>query len=53
MTWKQYAEAGVNYARRNLLRDKSVPEYKPDFAACVDHFVIHAGESMRDALAAL
>jgi hypothetical protein len=46
MNWKQCAEAGISYVKRNYLGDKSVPEYRPDFAQCVDHFVIHAGGSV-------
>ncbi len=43
MTWGQYGEAAVHETRRRLL-GAPLPPYRPDLTACLDHFVIHAGE---------
>ncbi|GAX73324.1 hypothetical protein CEUSTIGMA_g778.t1 [Chlamydomonas eustigma] len=46
MTWQQYGEALYNMAQRNVLGNKEVPDYVPDFTKCISHFAIHAGKVM-------
>jgi hypothetical protein len=42
LTWGQWGEAAVNVAQKTLL-GADIPEYRPDYTRCIDHFAIHAG----------
>eukprot|EP00877_Chromochloris_zofingiensis_P011289 jgi/Chrzof1/6413/Cz18g09230.t1_LCKAS7 len=43
MTWTQYGEAAYNMFQSQVLGNKDVKPYVPDFTKCVDHFALHAG----------
>jgi hypothetical protein len=43
LTWSQLAAAGYNAAQRAWYGKEAVPQWKPSFADCVDHFALHPG----------
>jgi len=43
LNWSQIAAYLMNAAQRQMKGKKSVPQYKPRFSDCIDHFLIHAG----------
>ncbi|KXZ47999.1 hypothetical protein GPECTOR_31g363 [Gonium pectorale] len=42
MTWSQYGEAGAHLLQTRVMGRRLAP-YRPDYTACVDHFLVHAG----------